>query len=54
MWRCPEAERGFRKLDGYRAIPTLVAALRANNTEPSGSKLGVDKTRDAAQLRKAG
>jgi hypothetical protein len=27
-----EAERGFRKLAGYRAMPTLVAALRAPGT----------------------
>ena len=26
-----EAERGFRKLAGYRALPTLVAALRAHD-----------------------
>ncbi len=43
-----EAERGFRKLAGYRAMPTLVAALRAHNTEPNGAKLSVDKSRDAA------
>ena len=27
-----EAERGFRKVAGYRAIPTLIAALRAHDT----------------------
>ncbi|MGH6823867.1 MAG: IS256 family transposase [Methylocella sp.] len=27
-----EAERGFRKVAGYRAMPTLVAALRAHDT----------------------
>ena len=27
-----EAERGFRKLTGYRAMPALVAALRAHDT----------------------
>jgi hypothetical protein len=26
-----EAERGFRKLAGYRAMPALVAALRARD-----------------------
>ena len=26
-----EAERGFRKLVGYRALPTLVASLRARD-----------------------
>jgi len=29
----PEAERGFRKVVGYRAMPTLVAALRARDTQ---------------------
>jgi putative transposase len=28
-----EAERGFRKLVGYRAMPTLVAALRAHDAQ---------------------
>jgi putative transposase len=28
-----EAERGFRKLAGYRAMPALVSALRAHNVE---------------------
>ena len=30
-----EAERGFRKLVGYRALPILVAALRARDTQCS-------------------
>jgi len=40
-----EAERGFRKLAGYRGLPTLVAALRNhhNRTQP-----GVDETEKAA------
>ena len=29
----PEAERGFRKLVGYRAMPILVAALRARDAQ---------------------
>ena len=28
-----EAERGFRKLAGYRAMPSLVAALRAHDAQ---------------------
>jgi putative transposase len=28
-----EAERSFRKVAGYRAIPTLVAALRAHDAK---------------------
>jgi putative transposase len=28
-----EAERGFRNLVGYRAMPTLVAALRAHDAQ---------------------
>jgi hypothetical protein len=28
-----EAERGFRKLGGYRAMPILVAALRARDAQ---------------------
>ena len=30
-----EAERGFRKLVSYRAMPILVAALRARDTQCS-------------------
>ena len=34
-----EAERGFRKVTGYRAMPALVAALRAHDSKksPTGS-----------------
>src|ERR1700690_1550872 len=41
-----EAERGFRKLTGYRALPALVAALRAH--DPNGARPGVDETEKAA------
>jgi hypothetical protein len=40
-----EAERGFRKLAGYLALPTLVAALR-NHDNRTGA--GVDATEKAA------
>jgi putative transposase len=43
-----EAERGFRKLVGYRAMPTLVAALRAHHTQFNGARPGVDETEKAA------
>jgi putative transposase len=41
-----ETERGFRKLAGYRAMPALVAALRAHDTNSARS--GVDETQKAA------
>jgi putative transposase len=41
-----EAERGFRKVTGYRAMPALVAALRAHDTNRARS--GVDQTEKAA------
>jgi putative transposase len=41
-----EAERGFRKLTGYRAMPALVAALRAHDT--NNARAGVDETEKAA------
>src|SRR5579864_2560436 len=41
-----EAERGFRKLTGYRAMPALVAALRAHDT--NSARPGVDETEKAA------
>src|SRR6267378_1211227 len=41
-----EAERGFRKLTGYRAMPALVAALRAHDA--GGNRPGVDETEKAA------
>ena len=40
-----EAERGFRKLVGYRAMPILVAALRAHHAPPNRR---VDATEKAA------
>jgi hypothetical protein len=40
-----EAECGFRKLTGYRALPALVAALRAH--DPNGARPGVDETRES-------
>ena len=43
-----EAERGFRKLAGYRAMPILVAALRTHNPDLNSAKRGVDKTWNAA------
>lgn len=42
-----EAERGFRKLTGYRAMPTLVAALRAHHNQFNRNR-GVDVTEKAA------
>src|SRR5271157_2554393 len=43
-----EAERGFRKLAGRRAMPTLVAALRAHDTQFNSARPGVDETEKAA------
>jgi putative transposase len=40
-----EAERGFRKFIGYRAMPALVAALRPHDTNRARS--GVDETEKA-------
>jgi hypothetical protein len=40
-----EAERGFRKLAGYRAMPSLVAALRTRDTR---IRQGVDASERAA------
>jgi len=37
-----EAERGFRKLAGYRALPALVAKLGAHDA--SRARPGVDET----------
>ena len=42
-----EAERGFRKLVGYRAMPILVAALRAHDAQFECST-EVDDTEKAA------
>src|ERR1700687_3674733 len=43
-----EAERGFRKVAGYRAMPTLVAALRARDTQSARTCPGVEATEKAA------
>ena len=43
-----EAERGFRKIVGFRALPTLVAALRARDAQFERSHAGVDATGKAA------
>ena len=43
-----EAERGFRKLAGYRALPTLAAALRANDAQLDRSEGKLDTAQDAA------
>ena len=41
-------ERGFRKLAGYRALPTLVAALRAHDRQFNRTEHRVDDTEKAA------
>ena len=43
-----EAERGFRKLAGYRAMPTLVAALRAHHAQLDRTEGKLDTAQDAA------
>lgn len=43
-----EAERGFRKLAGYRALPTLAAALRAHDAQLDRSEGKLDTAQDAA------
>jgi transposase-like protein len=43
-----EAERGFRKLMGHRAMPDLVAALRARDNQFKRSKQAVDQSEKAA------
>jgi len=43
-----EAERGFRKLAGYRALPALVAALRAHDAQLDRSQAKLDTAQDAA------
>ena len=43
-----EAERGFRKLAGHRALPTLVAALRAHDAQLNRSEGKLDTAQDAA------
>jgi putative transposase len=43
-----EAERGFRKLAGHRAMPILVAALRAHDLQFNRAERRVDDTEKAA------
>jgi hypothetical protein len=43
-----EAERGFRKLAGYRAMPTLVAALRAHDAQLDRTEGKLDTAQAAA------
>src|SRR5271155_1370049 len=43
-----EAERGFRKLAGHRAIPTLVAALRAHDAQLDRAEGKLDTAQNAA------
>jgi putative transposase len=43
-----EAERGFRKLAGYRALPTLVAALHTHDAQLDRSEGKLDTAQDAA------
>jgi putative transposase len=43
-----EAERGFRKLAGYRALPTLIAALRAHHAQLDRLAGKLDTAQDAA------
>jgi transposase-like protein len=43
-----EAERGFRKIAGYRSVPLLVAALRARDAQLNQTKRTVDEADKAA------
>jgi putative transposase len=43
-----EAERGFRKLAGYRALPTLVAALRTHDAQLDRPEGTSNTAQDAA------
>jgi putative transposase len=43
-----EAERGFRKLIGHRAMPDLVAALRARDHQFNHSQQAIDRSEKAA------
>jgi transposase-like protein len=43
-----EAERGFRKLAGHRAMPSLVAALRTRDAQFNRTRQGVDASEKAA------
>jgi hypothetical protein len=43
-----EAERVFRKLVGYRAMPLLLAALRAHDAQFNRTERRVDDTEKVA------
>jgi hypothetical protein len=43
-----EAERDFRKLAGYRAMPIRVAALRAHDVQFNRTERRVEDTEKAA------
>ena len=43
-----EAQRGFRKIAGYRALPTLLAALRAHDAQLDRTEGKLDTTQNAA------
>jgi putative transposase len=43
-----DAQRGFRKIAGYRAIPILVAALRAHDVQFNRTERRLDDTEKAA------
>jgi hypothetical protein len=43
-----EAERGFRKIVGFRALPTLVDVLRAHDAQFDRTRARVDATEKAA------
>ena len=43
-----EAERGFRRVTGYRAIPKLIAALHAHDVAPRSANQLIDKAWKAA------
>jgi len=46
-----EAPRGFRKMAGYRALPTLLAALRAHQDALIDRTEGkLDSAQNAAEL----
>src|ERR1035437_2052245 len=45
-----EAQRGFRKLAGYRALPALVAARRAHDAQLDRTEGKLDTARNAAYL----
>ena len=42
-----EAERGFRKLAGYRALPALVAALHAHDAQLDRTQETLDTAQNA-------